>query len=210
MNKKGFTLIELFITASITAVISLAIFSAFAAGLKIYERLSHQGKKQVESSIFIEKMERDLRNTFEFSGIDFYGEAQRVDFAAKVRVAEQEGVRDSLAKISYYFDSAAHNLTRQEYFYPRLLIGEAAEAGRYEQLAGIESVEYSYYYYDPETETFNWKDTWVIADGEENGEIESAAPQGDDGLPLAVKFQVKFEPSFQLRDITRVAFIFNR
>src|SRR3989338_4885613 len=77
----GFTLIELLIVSALLAVVSLALFSVFNSGIKIWQRINQTSINE-DLNIFLSKFARDLANGFSFSAINFSGDAERMQFAA--------------------------------------------------------------------------------------------------------------------------------
>ena len=90
-SPRGFSLIELVIVSSLLVLVSLAVFSVFSGGLKIYRRAqSYQGEK-ADILIFLEKMERELRNTFNYSAVNFIGDPEKISFPGIVKKIDAAG-----------------------------------------------------------------------------------------------------------------------
>jgi prepilin-type N-terminal cleavage/methylation domain-containing protein len=210
---KGFTLVELMIAASILGMIALAILSSFDAGLRAFAHVQSFGGTQVEALLAIDRIERDLRNTFRLSGINFDGGAKEISFPAVVRrLDEEDNERVSLGRITYRFDSSQKALIVKEEDYSLAIAGGGGEAiedsaqpkvPRSEQtapeiLAFIEDLHFDYYFYrkgtegDKETVDYGWKASWAGK---------------DDGFPRGVKVEVVFKNGQEERSLARTVFI---
>ena len=79
---KGFTLVELLVALCIFSIMTAAVVSVLSSGLKVYKRIKSFSGTQTDALIALEKLERDLNNTFIITGIDFSGSAENVSFPA--------------------------------------------------------------------------------------------------------------------------------
>lgn len=174
---KGFTFIELTITTVIMGIISLAIFSAFAGGIKIYRKVQEYGRNYVLVVFSLEKMEKDLRNTFGIAEIHFTGESRQIFFPGLVGVIGAGGRNLSLGRICYSFDSEKKALFRREQDYPAVMAGAEVGKSEFRVETFAEDMRFSYYYFDRDAQQYAWKDSW--------DEKET--------LPLGVKIYTSFK-----------------
>ena len=191
-SKQGFTLVELLVIASILAMIAVAVFSTFASGLNVYTRIKTYKRAKIDVLLSLEKIEKDLRNTFRFSGIDFSGEAKRVDFPGLIKDRDPKGNEViSLGRVSYYLNTETGSLTKEEqsYFFT---IPENSEArDKVKPLAVAEDVNFSYYYFDATTQKYGWKNSWNKAEG----------------VPTAVKIEINIRNGSETVQVSRSVFI---
>jgi len=175
----GFTLIELLITGSVMGIIALAIFSTLSMGLKAYHRLQYYGLVQADVLLSLEKMERDLRNARNLIDIQFVGENNKVSFAGGI--GPQGG--PDLGRISYYFDARDHAFIKKEEDYSSAVYEGSTGQRRFEALASVKNLVFSFCSVNPET----WQDSW---------------PSGS-GVPQAVRIKITFKGSHKDVEITR-------
>jgi len=72
-KKKGITLIEVLHYIIFSGIIGITILTTFIAGLKAISKGQSYFGPKTDILIALERMERDLRNTFHWTGIDFIG-----------------------------------------------------------------------------------------------------------------------------------------
>lgn len=109
-RRKAFTIMELLIAASIFAVISLCLYSAFSGGIRVWRRQEQGFRSGQAVRLALDMMAKELRNSMKYSQpaaqtptleeentLQFIGEAKRVSFMT--------AAGGNIAKVSYYFDS---------------------------------------------------------------------------------------------------------
>ena len=204
--KRGFTLIELLLTTAILAIITVAVVSTFAGGLRVYQRAQAYGGAQADVLISLEKMERDLRNVLDFSEIDFNGDTEEISFGSLIRVVDSEGYQNlSLGRIFYYFDAVKKKLITEEQDYSDAVLEIKKGRGRVKALASIEDIKFSYYYSDEDTQTYEWKDLWKIE--ETKDEERKTKDEEENRVPLGVKIEVTFKDDNRVVKLDRTIFI---
>ncbi len=166
--KHGFTLIEVLIVTLILSIISLAIFSTFSNGLKIYNRINSEVTLE-DLVIFLDRLGQDLRNSLNFSTINFTGKAEELEFAGITNSHRMQ--KRTVGKIKYVFDSSAEELSRFAGDYS-LVYNQEWLSSR-QTLEKIKSCIFSYYYYDNQTKEFSWLPEWNKA-----------------GLPVALRLEL--------------------
>ena len=206
ISAKGFTLVELLIITSILAIIALAIASTFAGGLNVYERVQRYGGVQADVLLFLEKIERDLRNTIESSEIDFIGDKETISFAGIIDTIDRRGNhKTSLGRIVYYASGRKNILVREEQDYPQAVLKLSKGKGQSQDLVSIDKIRFSYYYFNPETEEYSWKDEWEVE--ETKGEGRGTRDEEESEIPLGVKVEVTFKHDGRNTNLFRKVFI---
>lgn len=189
-KKKGFTFIELIVTTVIVGLAGLAISTIFYNGIKIWRRATVDKTEQRRLIIGLEKIERRLSNVFEFSGIDFEGEENIIQFPSLVKY--EEPFFYSIGKVAYFLDDDKEALIEQESNYSQIY--QEKEGKNRVLIPGASELSLTYCYLDNATGTFAWKDSWK--------------KEEQDTLPLAVKIKLTFKKGLpQEKDITKTVFI---
>ena len=148
-ENRGHTLMELLIVSAIIALVSLAIYSCFNNGLRLWQRLK-QPMVEEDTALFFEKLWLDLENILPCSEISFEGKEQSMSFPGTV------------GRISYYWDKEKQGLNRREQNYSQLFQGELGLA---KKLANnITDFCISYLFHNTEKEEWLWKNSWTEAE----------------------------------------------
>lgn len=150
MHRRAFTFIEILIVTSLIAILSLAIFTCFSNGLKLWDR-SRQAILTEDISIFFDRLSSDLRNTFLFSTLPIDGEEHSFAFPTVVLVpADQRSTRageelvDQIGRVRYAFDFERGAVIRQQANYSQ---GTRNDWGDSRSLVtGIQELKFKYYY----------------------------------------------------------------
>lgn len=171
MVKKGFTLIEVLIVTLILSIISLAIFSTFSNGLRIYNRINSEATLENQVT-FCDRFSQDLRNSLNFTGIHFTGKDEELEFAGIFNSPRMQ--KRTVGRIKYAFDSSKELVNRFASDYTSVYSQEG-ESTR-QALDKIKSCVFSYYYFDNQTREFAWLTDWK-----------------KDGLPAAVRMELEFK-----------------
>jgi len=171
----GFTLIEIIIVSAMLGLISVAIYTTFSNGAKIWQRLN-QNIAEEDLNIFLDKFTKDLRNSFKFSTISFLGQEERLEFAALVYSPTLN--KTSAGKIIYFYDPGQQSLSREQLDFSQIYNSE----GPYikQKLENIKSLKFQYYIYDPQKKEYLWQQDWA-----------------KENLPLAVKIEFEFDNGSQ-------------
>ena len=137
---KAFTLIELLIAASIAAILGLAILATFSVGFKTYSKLKNGNLSHADVLLSFEKIEKDLRNTFHFSGINFIGDQRSVSFAGFIHHSS------SIGRISYFFDAkTGGSLIKTEQPYSYSLLNNSTDEIDSKVITSLKDMVFSYY-----------------------------------------------------------------
>ncbi|TBR16203.1 prepilin-type N-terminal cleavage/methylation domain-containing protein, partial [bacterium] len=187
-KKTAFTLVELLITTVIMGVISLAIYSVFSNGTKIYKHIKNKETRE-DVNILFDKFNRDLHNSFKFEGIDFIGGPSSLKFACLVNSRKFDS-HINVGQITYTYDSLSGELRMQAQDYSDLY--KNSLSGRENVvLSGISAFKFSYYRYDAETKEYSWVEKWA-----------------EQELPLAVRMDLELKKVNDNDKFTKTVTIF--
>ena len=165
-GKTGFTLIELLIALSIFAVVAVALYSAFYAGVSMWRRSSEGGDVHQEINYALDDISRDFRNAVHMtddieSVYAFSGDPDRASFITLqgAMFGEKEAPLRELVKIQYEYDRTDSRLVRRA---ADMASGfNIDEAEGEEVLAGVEEFKFNYCYASGEEfEPYSWEDEW--------------------------------------------------
>jgi len=167
---RGFTLTEILLVAALLSVLGLSVYSAFNNGIKIWKRVV---KNVIEEdiSIFFEKISRDLRNSFQYSLMEFEGAQQRIAFPTLI---VSKSSKYEIGYVAYFEDSIDNSINRQQQNYSQLYKGINPTPSKL--VKNIENLTFQYYYYDAERDETSWESSW----------------EDKENLPLAVRVKVEF------------------
>lgn len=158
MNRKegaGFTLIELLMVVSMLSVISLAIFSTFNNGIKIWQKVNKQSDRE-DINIFLDKFVSDLRNTLSFTGISFIGTENKISFPRIVN--SKNLVVNTVGRIIYSYDDGARLIFRQQQDFSQVATDK--ESFNQRVLGNVTSFRFQYYHYDTDKKEYLWLKEW--------------------------------------------------
>lgn len=179
-QRRGFTFIELLIVTALVAVIGVTLYSTILNGVKIWERMDAEAPAE-DANIFFEKIAHELRNTFKFKNIVFYGQEDEMAFAIISPPDLSKGGRQEIGRVTYAFDRQGGVIYRKYQNYSQVF--EEREGSAVQIMEGVQSVEFSYYAYDLKEKEYLWVREWQ-AMGKMLGLEE------DDILPVAVRMKI--------------------
>jgi prepilin-type N-terminal cleavage/methylation domain-containing protein len=182
---KGFTLVELLIVTALISVISLAIYTTFSNGVKIWQRMDREVLEE-DLDIFFERFTSDVRNAFGFTGIAFSGKEDSLEFPTLVNSLSL-GI-NTVGQVMYSYDHTAGRLKRKERDFSQVY--SDGKGMITEQLKDIKSLEFQYYRYDEEEKEYLWGNEW-----------------SKEKVPLAVRLKLEFNGSGQGVEFTKTIFI---
>ena len=161
--KKGFTLVELFLVASLMGLILLTIFSTYVSGIKIMESVKEM--RLNENRNFYMGMVKVIRD---FEDINFEGEEEELSFPCVFN--------NEIVKVAYQFKKNRKSFLRKVVKYSDSLKDKMDE--KITRLFDADKIEINYLFYDIETE--DESGNWITSFSEE-----------DDGVPAAIRFDIK-------------------
>jgi prepilin-type N-terminal cleavage/methylation domain-containing protein len=178
--KKAFTLIELLLTLCIFSVVSLSVYSTFNQGMKVWKRANQMNTKERKTLLKIEKLQRQIRQSFINKDIVFSGEKQQICFP---QVINSEALR-----LTYAFDLDKKQIVYAADKLSDVILEEDKEdkpKPKFQTyLSNVELLSFSYLFYDLQEKIYIWKDEWK-----------------EKGLPLAVKINLTIDDKINLYTI---------
>jgi hypothetical protein len=169
--KRAFTLAELLVVSVLMALMCAAVFSTFRAGLSVWKYAQGNDSLQYARAIQFEKLNRDLRQAFDFSDIAFSGNNSTVSFSAVSR--------SEIIKVVYRFDEKSAALVREQYLLKDILKAreemETVKGTAEILLEGVKNFTYSFFY-TTAPGGYQWNYEWNLTQG----------------LPAAVRYNATF------------------
>ncbi len=167
---RGFSLVELLLVLSLAPIVFFAVYSNFAAGVQLWQRLQVATPEE-DQAIFRIKAQRDFQNVMRYRSLPFQGDKESVSFMAGIQADRELGGSHAIGRVRYFYDPSAHAITREVKDFSQIY---KEAAGQVTILAtGIRSLELSYLVKDEFGKEYIWQD-----------EYEPSKP---DNLPLAVR-----------------------
>ncbi|MFH1593563.1 MAG: prepilin-type N-terminal cleavage/methylation domain-containing protein [Candidatus Omnitrophota bacterium] len=151
----GFTLVEILMVVSMLAVVSLAIYSTFNNGMKIWQRVNRSLPEE-DIGIFFDKMNGDLKNTLHFANLEFTGDKKRLEFVTLV--TSRRFNNTTVGKVVYFYDRSEKTLQREEKDFAHIYNEE--EGAIKQALKNIKGVNFQYYFYDKDKNEKGWLAVW--------------------------------------------------
>ena len=152
-KNKGFTLAEMFLVSAMLAVISLAIYTTFTNGIKIWQKVNTEMLEE-DVCIFFERFSSDLRNSFRFEGMGFSGKEDMIGFSTFIK--DPSSGRNIIGQVLYSYRPATGVLIREGRDFSRIYSGRPGVVTQ--QLENIAYLKFEYYFYDDGTKKYVWHD----------------------------------------------------
>ncbi len=165
----AFTLIELLIAISIFAIVAVALYSTFFAGISVWKKSGEGGNIYQDAKFVFDDIKRDLQNAIylskdEESIFTFSGEAEEISFITLQPVFLEEDIsRKELVKVTYGFDAGKNQLISLKA--EKSLGFDTEKAEKEILLDGVEKFTI-FYCYDTgdEDDPYEWKEEWEDRD----------------------------------------------
>ena len=185
MNQRenGFTLVEVLITTSLIALVSLVIYGLFDSGIRVMKKISRPVSEE-RIHFFLEKFSHDVQNLFSYTGVPFRGEINSASFATLIQTEAQLGDDRGIGRVTYVYDPKNQTIYRKQLNISELYeIKEDEEGndldGATEILNQVTSCRFQFYRLDLSNQSYLWEDSW--------DQLEQ-----NKGLPVAVKLDFRF------------------
>lgn len=136
----GFTLIELSIAAAIGVLVIAAVVTAFAGGLRVWERLRGGSSDMLDTAMAIEWLQRDFHNATSTRLASFEGRTEELRMPVLIAAAGQAERAQSLVDITYAVKKETQTLERR---WTRLPSDGSAPGGD-ALISGVESLRFAY------------------------------------------------------------------
>jgi len=190
-RRRGFTLTEILLVSCMFAVISLAVFNAFANGFKLWARGQHV-MVEGDMAIFLDRIAEDLRQTVLITGIPFKGDSTELIFPAIILAPfdinssrSEEGAGAQIGAVRYTFEPSEKKIYRSQAIYGQALKSEWTVP--IEVASQIEDISLRYYF-----------------TADKGLEIKSIT---DQGIPMGIMIDVQFMMDGQMRHMRRFMLI---
>jgi type II secretory pathway pseudopilin PulG len=197
LKQTGFTFVEILLVTAMLSLIGLAIYSTLFNGITFWVRINQEQPAE-DVVLFFEKISRDLKNTFKFTGIDFKGSGAQVSFPSIVKYQEKKVTLEGIGKTEYIFDGIKKTLNIRQSNYSEVYSGKSGYER--ELLRGIKSLKFRYCY-TLDQKQFIWADSWQDKEETSLGVVEVKK------IPLAVRIEVEVEDGSFKRKFQRTVFI---
>ena len=162
---RGFTFIELLIAVSIFAVVAIALYSTFFAGISVWKRSGEDGNIYQDARFVFDDITKDLKNSLyggedEKSAFAFSGNAQEIIFITLEPLFFEEDIsRKELVKVAYSVDGEEGQLIRR--MAGKSLGFDIEKAEKEILLKDVEEFTFMYCYDSgDEDEPYIWKEEW--------------------------------------------------
>jgi len=167
--RTGFTLVEILISSAIIALVLGGVYGVLASGIRVWKEGSRSGSAERRERFFLERLSRELRDTFPLTTIPLKGAEDSLAFAA----LEDKGI----VRVSY-FVNMENFLCRRLQSYAQSYKKED-EFEYVKLIPGVLALKFSYCYLDNGSGDYKWKDKWK--------------PEEQDSLPRAVKVELELK-----------------
>jgi prepilin-type N-terminal cleavage/methylation domain-containing protein len=178
-KKNAFTLIELLVTTVMLSVVCLAIYSTFASGARIWQRINRLSLNE-DLNMFFDRFTTDVKNSVVFTGQRFQGAVDRVELPTLVSSAALEARTVGRAVYSYSGQALARSQSDYSQLYQNVPVHPR------HVLNNVRSCKFSFYQYDQDKKEYSWVEEWE-----------------KDELPLAVRMSLTVGTDTQAADFVK-------
>jgi hypothetical protein len=179
-------------TVSLIAVVSLAIYGVFDSGVRVMKKVTRPVSEE-DMMIFFEKFTRELQNSFQYKGIPFKGEKDKLFFTTFFPTHPELGGEQGIGRIIYSYPGGGV-LYREEKNLSQIYNEEDEMQKKTNQiLRQVTSLSFEYFGFDPGEKVYQWKEEW--------DEEETTL------LPQAVKLTLTIDDGDTRREYTRTVSI---
>ncbi|MBF0484433.1 MAG: prepilin-type N-terminal cleavage/methylation domain-containing protein [Candidatus Omnitrophica bacterium] len=188
-SKTGMTLVEILITVSLFAAVSLAIYRSLDGGIRVWKK-SQQLVIEENIAIFFDKFTSDLRNAFEYSLIEAKGTENSLLFPALVYTPQDQALgKDAyvrqIGSIEYYFDAGERAVYRRQFNYSQAVKNKMVDAKKV--LSGIDEMNLKYFFMSEKK-------------GIDSRNFSAV-------LPYGLEVEIKFTDMYGARSLNKIIFI---
>ena len=166
----GFTLIELMVVTVMLSIVCLSIYSTFASGAKIWQRVNRLSVNE-DVNIFFDRFSSDVKNSVNFTGLRFSGKADRIELPTLVSSPTLEAKTVGMA----VYSCTGNTLVRGQADYSQIYQDVSITPRHI--LSGLQSCNFTFYQYDDEQQEYSWVDEWTRPE-----------------FPLAIRLEVALAP----------------
>lgn len=172
-KRRGFTFIEVMVVVVLFAVVGVSLFSSFMMGMKVWKKITDVNFAERKVLIAIARLSKELKNSFAYSPIGFFGDNNKVTFA--------NIVGNNITNITYEFSESQGVLYRG-----RIDMSSAAETEAEDInvarsiVSGIKGFSFWFYGQDSETGNYAFLDNWNYTVSGMPGAVKVSCKVGDD------------------------------
>ncbi len=157
MRKKAFTLLEVIMAVTITAVILMVVASGFSLAMKVYKRVKEGKSLQVYD--FVEEVSRDLNSVYLYDdavSLVFKGGSDSLTFVTAVPLRYNFRYPDDcgLRKVKYHLVAKGNGSSVYKSSFLFSERGLSKEIVKKKFIDSLDSLKFSYY------NGKNWLNTW--------------------------------------------------
>lgn len=123
-KEKGFTLLELLVAAFLLGIAAITALSLFSKGIDVWEEAKFRSPLEYNAVLFLEEMEKGIKNSADFSEIGFSGEAAVFTFPSYIKKYDQELAltQEKIGCVKYRFDGEKKSVYKYRAVYPDCLV----------------------------------------------------------------------------------------
>jgi type II secretory pathway component PulJ len=155
----GFTLLELLISSVLVMLVMLAAYSAFFTGRNGYRSIEQRADQNQNTRVFIERLAKDLRNSFAFSPTDswFNGSKTEMGFFTIREQYKINSLKRVFSRAGFLFKDSAVFIR----YCDNAGSLDSAHQPEYNLLAeNVKECSFSYGAFDGSSKAVVWKDAW--------------------------------------------------
>jgi prepilin-type N-terminal cleavage/methylation domain-containing protein len=153
MKRRGFTLVEVIITATIVAVVAAAIASLFSSGVNLWNRAKQASVYQDSVVLDLEGVCRQLRQVVSSRRVAFRGTGSAVTFM----VAGDDG----LSECRYEFDPLRKALLHKERTLAQVIDDKQSMLEMRPVIQEVSTLVFSYGSIDAKSREWKWESSWA-------------------------------------------------
>lgn len=180
-HKLGFTLLEMLVVVVILSLVALAIYAILNNGIKIWQKANRQLPEE-DLNIFFDRVSLDIRNAFKFSGINFSGTTDKLEFSTLVNSPKLK--KRTVGRVIYAYEPDAGVLSRSEQDFVDIYASNNNAV--WQKLINAKALKFEYYFYDEQNKTYFWQDEY-----------------NKESLPLAVRLELEFDNGAGIKKFTK-------
>ena len=191
-TKKGFTLLELLVAIFIISIVGTVALTLFSKGINIWEDVRFRTSREYETILFLEGLDKELRNYVNFSEIGFSGKGESICFPALINVQREDSdyIQNVIGCINYRFDRDKMAIYKSKVSYPESI--QESSSAFYRILERVKSLNFEYGVLDKQGE-FKWSSLW-----KKKGKPKAVRIRIEVGVDEDFRNTCKFERTFYI------------
>ncbi|MBU9889676.1 MAG: prepilin-type N-terminal cleavage/methylation domain-containing protein [Candidatus Omnitrophica bacterium] len=161
-TRRGFSLIELIITLTITVTLGAAIYTTFAQAMRLWNR-AVKTRAEWKVGLFLDQLTHEFRNEFQDPRWGFQGDRSSFTFATlgwERRNTTGKGPRVQPVYLRYGFDAKKNAVTLRRFSFEDVMSPKVPGRPAVPVLEDVRSFEVTYYVYDTLAKAYRWKYGW--------------------------------------------------